>query len=153
METSFAETFATAEFTISPALVHQAAEATGGYPFLIQLVGYFLWREAENNEGALDTEMADRAIEAAHRRNARTVIEAALSTTSPKDIEFLHAMAKDDKPSVAGDIGRRLGAKTNLVANYRTRLLAAGLIESVGHGEIDFAIPGLRRYLSSKPAG
>ncbi|WP_104200393.1 hypothetical protein [Cryobacterium sp. Y29] len=83
----------------------------------------------------------------------KTVMLGAAHDTSPKDMEFLHAMAKDDKPSVAGDIGRRLGAKTNLVANYRTRLLAAGLIESVGHGKIDFAIPGLRRYLSSKPAG
>lgn len=151
VETSFAETFATAGFNISPALVRQASEATGGYPFLIQLVGYFLWREAENNEGSLEAEAVGRAIEAAHRRNARTVIEAALSTASPKDMEFLHAMAKDDGPSAAGDIGQRLGAKTNLVANYRTRLLAAGLIESVGHGKVDFAIPGLRRYLSSKP--
>lgn len=153
VETSFADTFAAAGFKISPALVRQASEATGGYPFLIQLVGYFLWREAENNEGALDAEAVGRAIEAAHRRNARTVIEAALSTASPKDMEFLHAMAKDDGPSATGDIGQRLGAKTNLVANYRTRLLAAGLIESVGHGKVDFAIPGLRRYLSSKPTG
>lgn len=151
VEASFAETFAAAGFNMSPALVRQAAEATGGYPFLIQLVGYFLWREAENNHGSLAPEAVRRAIDAATRRHARTVIEAALSTASPKDLEFLHAMAEDDGPSAAGDIGQRLGAKTNLVANYRTRLLAAGLIESVGHGKVDFAIPGLRAYLKSRP--
>lgn len=151
VETSFAETFATAGFNVTPGLVRQAAEATGGYPFLIQLVGYFLWREAENNDGTLAAAAVDRAIEAANRRNARTVIEAALSTASPKDMEFLHAMAEDDGPSTAGDIGLRLGAKTNLVANYRTRLLVSGLIEPVGHGKVDFAIPGLRRHLRSKP--
>ncbi len=152
VETSFAETFAVAGFNIAPALVRQAAEATGGYPFLIQLVGYFLWREAENNEGTLEAAQVGRAIEAANRRNARTVIEAALSTASPKDMEFLRAMAEDDGPSAAGDIGQRLGgAKTNLVANYRTRLLAAGLIESAGHGKVAFAIPGLCRYLRSQP--
>jgi hypothetical protein len=151
VEVSFTDTFAAASFNISPALVRRASEATGGYPFLIQLVGYFLWREAEKNEGALNEEAVGRAIDAAHRRNARTVIEAALSTASPKDMDFLHAMTKDTGPSSTGDIGQRLGAKTNLVANYRTRLLAAGLIESAGYGKVDFAIPGLRRYLSSKP--
>jgi sugar phosphate isomerase/epimerase len=150
VEDSFAATFAEPSFKVSPALVRRAAEATGGYPFLIQLVGYFLWKEAENNQGTLTPETVERAIEAANRRNARTVIEAALATVSPKDLDFLHAMAEDDGPSVAGDIGRRMGARTNLVANYRSRLLAAGLIEATGHGKVDFAIPGLRQHLRAQ---
>lgn len=151
VEESFAATFSTAGFRVSPDLVQRAAEATGGYPFLIQLVGYFLWREAENSNGDLTPETVDRAIEAANRRNARTVIEAALAAASPKDVDFLSAMAEDDGPSVAGEIGRRIGARTNLVANYRSRLLAAGLIQSAGHGRVDFAIPGLRQYLRNRP--
>ncbi|MET4061874.1 sugar phosphate isomerase/epimerase [Arthrobacter sp. UYP6] len=150
VEESFAATFAAAGFRVSHDLVRQAAEATGGYPFLIQLVGYFLWREAEGNQGDLNPERVARAIQAANRRNARTVIEAALAAASPKDLDFLFAMAEDDGPSTAGEIGRRLGAKSNLVANYRSRLLAAGLIESAGHGKVDFAIPGLRQYLRAK---
>lgn len=152
VEQSFSSTFAAAGFHIAPELIHEAAASTGGYPFLIQLVGYFLWREAENNNGKVAASESHRAIDAAHRRNARTVIEAALSTASPKDLEFLHAMAQDDGPSVAGSIGQRLNAKTNLVANYRSRLLAAGLIEPAGHGKIDFAIPGLRQYLRNRTA-
>ncbi|MFP5017748.1 ATP-binding protein [Paenarthrobacter ureafaciens] len=147
VERSFASIFATAGFRVPPHLVQKAAESTGGYPFLIQLVGYFLWREAENNNGTVTDAEADRAVQAAHRRNARTVIEAALSTVSAKDLQFLRAMAQDDGPSIAGDLGKRLKAKTNLVANYRSRLLAAGLVEPAGHGKIDFAIPGLRQYL------
>jgi hypothetical protein len=150
VEESFAGTFADAAFKVSPALVRQAAEATGGYPFLIQLVGYFLWKEAENNHGNLSPETVKRAIEAANRRNARTVIEAAVAAISPKDLDFLRAMAEDDGPSVAGDIGRRIGARTNLVANYRLRLLAAGLIEATAHGKVDFAIPGLRQHLRAQ---
>ncbi|MGO4235936.1 ATP-binding protein [Arthrobacter sp. Soil761] len=147
VERSFTSIFAAAGFDIPPHLVQEAAASTGGYPFLIQLVGYFLWREAENNNGAVTAAEADRAVQAAHRRNARTVIEAALSTASGKDLDFLRAMAQDDGPSIAGDIGQRLKAKTNLIANYRSRLLAAGLVEPAGHGKIDFAIPGLRQYL------
>jgi hypothetical protein len=71
----------------------------------------------------------DRAAAAAIRRNERVVIEAALATASKKDLEFLHAMAVDESTSTAADIVRRTGSKPTLVAKYRTRLQAAGLIE------------------------
>ncbi|MEV7135501.1 hypothetical protein AB0N24_21750 [Arthrobacter sp. NPDC093128] len=71
----------------------------------------------------------DRAAAAAIRRNERVVIEAALATASKKDLEFLHAMAVDEGTSTAADIVRRTGSKPTLVAKYRTRLQAAGLIE------------------------
>jgi len=51
----------------------QAAEATDGYPFLIQLVGYFLWREAEGGNG-LNAAALTRAIERAHEWNAHTIL-------------------------------------------------------------------------------
>jgi hypothetical protein len=91
VEESFASTFVEAAFKVSPDLVRHAAEATGGYPFLNQLVRYFLWKEAENNQGNLTPETVERAIEAANRRNVRTVIQAALATASPKDLDILHA--------------------------------------------------------------
>lgn len=78
------------------------------------------------------------------------MIEAALAAASSKDLDFLHAMAEDDGASTAADIGYRLRARTNLVANYRARLLASGLIEAAGHGKVDFAIPGLRQHLRAQ---
>ncbi|WP_248761453.1 ATP-binding protein [Pseudarthrobacter sp. SSS035] len=152
VERSFTETFEGAGKTLSPELARSAAEGTGGYPFLIQLVGYYLWQEAESGLGILDAAAADRAVAAARRRNERVVIEAALSTTSGRDRDFLQAMAEDSAPSSTTDIGKRTGMRPNAVGNYRTRLLDAGLIEPAGHGLVDFAIPGLREYLTSRPA-
>jgi hypothetical protein len=151
VETSFAETFCSAGISIAPDLIGRAAAATGGYPFLIQLVGYFLWREAEIQDDSLSPAAVDRAITAAIRRNERVVIEAALATASKKDLEFLHAMAADDGISTTADIVRRTGSRPTLVAKYRSRLLAAGLVESAGHGKVTFAIPGLRQYLLKNP--
>lgn len=79
---------------------------------------------------ALEEKNVLQAIDAAIRRHETTVIEAALSTASDKDKDFLRAMAEDDGPVTAGDIGKRLNAKSNVVANYRARLIAAGLIEA-----------------------
>lgn len=146
VEASFAAVFAAPGVDAPPAAIRRAAHATGGYPFLVQLVGYFLWQEAEKGDG-LSTDVVDKAIARAHRWNAETVIEAELSAVSTRDIEFLRAMAQDDGPSAIGDIGRRLGATSNEVADCRARLIAAGLIEPAGQGTVDFAIPGFRRHL------
>ncbi|MGO4588341.1 AAA family ATPase [Paenarthrobacter sp. 2TAF44] len=151
VESSFADTFTAAGISVIPENIHRAAVATGGYPFLIQLVGYFLWREAENHDGSLSSDGVDRAISAATRRNERVVIEAALATASAKDREFLHAMSVDDETSTMADIASRIGAGSALAGKYRIRLLAAGLIETAGHGKVVFAIPGLREYLRKNP--
>ncbi|MFJ4028174.1 AAA family ATPase [Paenarthrobacter sp. NPDC089989] len=148
VQKSFSETFMAAGKGLPEGLAETAALATGGYPFLIQLVGYYLWQEAEKAPAGLDSGAVDRAITAARRRNERVVIEAALSTTSERDRDFLQAMAEDAGPSSTTDIGKRTGLRPNAVGNYRTRLLDAGLIEAAGYGAVDFAIPGLREYLS-----
>lgn len=147
VERSYREIFADGGFTLSAEQARRAAEATGGYPFLIQLVGYFLWQETERISAEPTDDMVERAVAAARRRNERVVIEAALSTASGRDLDFLRAMAEDDGPSATADIGRRMGARPNTVGNYRTRLIDAGLIEAAGHGLVRFAIPGLRDHL------
>lgn len=147
---SFTTTFGAAGFSVTPELVGRAADATGGYPILIQLVGYFLWCEAETHGGMIDDGSVERAIEAAMRQNAHMIIEPALGTAASKDMEFLRAMAEDDEASAMGDIGRRMGVKASLVCSYRTRLIAAGLVEQAGYAKVDFAIPGLREHLRQR---
>jgi hypothetical protein len=72
VEESFTRTFTAGGFEAPASLVRQAAEATAGYPFLIQLVGYFLWREAEGS-GEITASTVARAIEKAQQRYARTI--------------------------------------------------------------------------------
>jgi hypothetical protein len=110
-------------------------------------VGYYLWLEADKAGWKLDQTNVQRGIAAAQRRNTLVVVESALSDISDRDREFLDAMAAQDGPSAAGQIGAILKAKPNVVSKYRNRLIAAGLIESAGYGKVDFAIPGLRQYL------
>lgn len=146
---SYTDLFTAGGITVPPELVTEAAEATEGYPFLIQLVGYYLWMEADKANWALDQPSVRRAIAAALRRNTLVVVESALSDISDKDREFLDAMAVQDGPSAAAQIGQIMKSKPNVVSKYRKRLIAAGLIESAGYGKVDFAIPGLREYLRS----
>lgn len=146
---SYRQTFEPLKVVIEDAVLAEAARVTGGYPFMIQLVGYHLWRIAERLEpGAILTaEEANLAFTEARRRNQRMVLESALAPLSAKDREFLQAMALDEDCSAVSDIGRRLGASKSTVGNYRARLISAGLVEPAGYGKLRFTLPGLRELL------
>jgi hypothetical protein len=92
-------------------------------------------------------------ILAAMRRLGALVHEPALGALSDIDKSFLVAMAKDDEKSRMADIQERLGVDVNYASQYRLRLIAAELIESAGHGHVDFAMPYLREYLREHVVG
>ena len=128
-----------------------AAEAiTGaqGYPFLVQLVGSESFRAAENDHS---TEINERhvrsAIPRARRILTRNVHDTALTALSPKDMEYLRAMAVDDGPSRTGEIASRLGVTSGHAGMYRRRLIDQGLISAPARGVVEFCLPYLRDRL------
>ena len=126
--------------------VHDALVATFGYPFLIQLVGYQVWRAADG--GVAGLEAVDAGFSAARRRLGSLVHETALGDLSDLDRTFLVAMSVDDGPSQMADVRRRMGEVSPQHANtYRRRLMAAGMNEQVSHGKVTFALPYLRDFL------
>ena len=127
-------------------LATRAAEATNGYPFLIQLVGYHLWRQQPREESITAVDV-DEAVAAARRRLGALVFEPAIADVSEVSRAFLQAMALDDGPSRMSDIAARLGVDANYASQYRLRLIAAELIAPTGHGLVGFTMPFLRTYL------
>jgi hypothetical protein len=143
--TALRQTIEQAGRTISPESVDAAARASGGYPFMVQLVGYHIWRAADAD--AIVPDDVARGVAAARRRLGTLVHETAVKDLSQVDREFLLAMAGAPGPSRIADIAERMGRPANYVGVYRARLLAAGLIEESGWGAVDFALPFLREYL------
>jgi hypothetical protein len=126
-------------------------QGTGGYPFLIQLVGHRTWRvHPQVQEITVDD--AREGVIQARRRLGSLVYEPALAETSDVDKTFLLAMAKDDGRSKMSDIQQRLGVNESYVSQYRLRLIASELIEPKGRGYVDFALPYLREYLRDEAA-
>lgn len=123
-----------------------AARATAGYPFMIQLVGYHLWSKADAHDH-IGLAEAETAVQRARRRLGSTVHQTALADLSEVDRSYLVAMAQDDGPSRTGQIAERMGVGLGYAQVYRTRLREAGMIDVVGHGRVDFALPYLRDYL------
>jgi chromosomal replication initiation ATPase DnaA len=123
-----------------------AANATDGYPFLIQAVGYFSWLQNEN-ENTITKDDVNNGIESAKIQMESAVLETALADISDKDCEFINAMAKDEGPSKIADVMERMKVDSNYAGTYRRRLIIEGIIKPAGYGKIDFAIPYLREYL------
>ena len=132
--------------TITPEALQHATNATGGYPYLIQSVGYETWRAARNTD-TITIEHAEAGADRARRNIGSMVHEPELRTLSDGDKSYLAAMALDNGPSRTGDVATRLGVSAQHAGVYRARLIEADVIAPAGHGSVDFTLPYLRDYL------
>ncbi|CAB0566843.1 ATP-binding protein [Corynebacterium diphtheriae] len=124
-----------------------AAEACGGYPFMIQLIGQQCFKRKRSNFITVDS-VAEAAV-VAKRKLGQLVHEPALADLSEVDRTFLVAMAADDGPSTMSDIAQRLGVNSQYAGNYRRRLIDAEIITSSGYGQVDFELPYMRNTSAS----
>lgn len=136
--------------TIDDDALALATEATGGYPFMIQLVGYHVWRRAV--QGHINYLSTWNGVDDARKRLGSTVHETALADLSAVDRTYLLAMSQDDGRSSTSIVASRIGVGPEYGNVYRTRLIDAGVIVPTGRGYVDFAIPHLRRYLREHAA-
>lgn len=84
-----------------PALVRHAAEATGGYPFLIQLVGYFLWKEAETTR---ETSLPRQSNKPSRRQTVATHAQSsALNHSRRRTGSALSSCAEIPRPTPRND--------------------------------------------------
>ncbi|HEV2362254.1 MAG TPA: ATP-binding protein [Acidimicrobiales bacterium] len=151
VERALREPIEAAGRTVSDEAVRVMAGGTGGYPFLIQLVGANTWR-VHQSEAEITVDDAEKGVARALRRLGSLIYEPALADASDIDKSFLLAMAKDDGPSRMADLQQRLGVDMNYASQYRRRLIAAELIEPVRYGYVDFTLPYMREYLRDHAA-
>lgn len=134
----------------TPQALDIATKATGGYPFMIQLVGQHAFRNYTGN--AIDEEAVSRGVGAARRKLGQLVHEPSIADLSEVDRTFLIAMSTDDGPSRMSDIATRMGVDAQYAGQYRKRLIDAEMIRPTGHGFVDYELPYMREYLRSHHA-
>ena len=146
---SFEETMSRAGMNIEDDVARQLTDAAAGYPFMIQLVGYYVWQvAARRGADAITKADAVKGITAARASFDSMVVEPALRRLSGRQLDYLHAMAQCGEGEVAsGDVAAAMGTSATKVSSYRKRLIDAGIIESAGYGKLAFAIPYMREYL------
>lgn len=132
--------------TIGPEALELAAEASGGYPYLLQLIGFRAWALDASVEEITLADVRD-AIELAYDEYERGVLFSTYRDLSAGDIRFLEAMLEDEGPSATTDIAARMGVRSNYASKYKQRLLEQGVIEECGRGAVQVALPRLKDYV------
>ena len=143
---AYAKEFAKQGKSISTDRLDRAVKATRGYPYLYQLIGYYILGYA-GDKSEIGPEIVEQAVETSKREMIESVFTAVLAPLSRKDVEFLKAMSEDHEASRISEIAARLKVGYPYAQKYRTRLLQAGIITPVGRGVLAFDIPYLGEYL------
>lgn len=146
---SFEDTMVRAGKSVATGVSDVLTAAAAGYPFMVQLVGYYTWQSASRRgSDAIELRDAQKGIATARKSFDNMVIEPALRRVSGKQFEYLAAMARcGSGPVASGDIAREMGVAPTSVSTYRRRLVDAALIEAPSYGVVSFAIPYMREYL------
>ena len=146
VEEALFETITGAGKKIEQDALAYASSATMGFPFAIQLVGYYMWRLSYGR----DVIVLEDAQEAAHLASEgliNSIIVPTVQELTQREQEYLMAMAQDDGPSSTSEIARRMGVSMTNAANLRRRLREHGVIKDVRMGLVDYEMPAMRQYL------
>ena len=144
----YMQAFERAGKKITADVLDSAVRATRGYPYLLQLIGFYILRLA-GGKAQITSDIVKLAVTNSKREMAEAVYEPSLRPLSRKDLAFLRAMAHDTGPSQIVDIRQRMGVSGATVQQYRKRLIAADIIAPVRRGEVTFTLPYLGEYLAS----
>lgn len=148
---AFEKTFGESEMPIAGDVLSAAVMATGGYAYMVQLVGYNVWKVARRHfveSPAVTMEDVRKGAEMAMEAYDEAVIEPALSRLSKRAMSYLVEMSGSDGPSSTGCVAKSLGVPAQSLSSVRASLIAKQVIEPTeARGYVDFAIPWMREYV------
>jgi AAA+ ATPase superfamily predicted ATPase len=133
---------------ISTDALELAAQQTQGFPFMIQLIGYHAFSQSDAETITYGDVKA--GLEDAREDMETMILEATIKDLSEKDIDFHVVMQCDKEVSNMADIAKRLKVSASYAGNYRSRLIAQGVITEAGRGKVAFQMSLFRALFAEK---
>ena len=127
-------------------ILDRAAVSTRGFPYLMQLIGYYLIQYTQKGESVTD-DIMNKSEKAAMKDMDDNVFKPILAPLSDNDRIFLEAIARCGGTVTTAKLQEQLGKNGPAIQPYRKRLIEAGVIEAPRRGELVFAVPYLADYL------
>lgn len=143
-------------FEITDEALGVATRATAGYAYLIQLVGYHVWRAAwlrcrgGEDKVVISERDARKGVAEAEEEFRDAVLETAISGLPKTAIDFVMAMSEERDVVAMSAIAERLGKTTGYLSPYRRQLIARQVIEQTAPGYVTFSIPFMREFLQER---
>ena len=149
VEAYYYSAFSRAAIEASAEIVKAAAAFTQGFPYQIQLVGFFLSKYSVPGK-PIDKEVLQRVKKSVKDEIDNKVLQAMLNPLSDMDLYVLKAIACYDEPIKVSDVEKNTGIAHGTIQTYRKRLMDAGILYSPRRGELAFILPQLAEYLKDR---
>ena len=131
---------------ISDDALNSIIERTEGYPYFLQEWGYQAWNVAVGSP--IDAGDIENASASALRRLDEGFFRVRLDRLTPKETEYVHAMARLGKgPYRSSDVADELGESVQSLGPCRANIIHKGMIYSPAYGDINFTVPMFEDYL------
>lgn len=127
----------------------RAVEATAGFPYMMQLVGYRAWDQSPSEE-SLSLSDVEAGVVAARQDMRRKIFDVTFQELSRGDVRFLAAMIPDEGDSELASVAERMGKKSNYASQYKRRLIEQGVLIDCGQGYLRIGIPLFKDYLRER---
>lgn len=148
--TYYSDAFARESRSISATLLAKAAEATRGFPYLLQLVGYYLV-EFTSEGDEISEDALEKAITASRMDLVEDVFSPTLNELSQTDIMVLKSIARRGESASVSDVISDLEVDNSYFQQYRARLLDSKVISAPRDGVVEISVPYLAEYLTEQP--
>lgn len=130
---------------IEKSAVEKIVLITQGHPFFIQVLGFYIWLQAQKPTVTLED------VRAAYRPAVESMIEGIFNVRydrlTPAGTEYVNAMARlGCDPYRTSDVAKAYGSKT--ASKIRESLNKKGMIFSPKHDYVDFTIPLFAKFLT-----
>lgn len=150
---SSADTLGAFSGPVMPLGVHYAddalehlAEASGGYPFFIQVFGDQAWRLAERSP--ITYAEAVGAVTYGTDELDTSLFRSRWDRATPQEKDLLRAMAEDDGVSAVKDLPARMGkSQLSQISVPRRNLILKGLIYAPERGQLAYTVPHMGDFI------
>ena len=134
--------------TFEPDALEAAVKAIKGFPFMLQLVGYRVWRMAESSS-VIDISSVDAAANIVRKELEQRIYDAVWFELSEADKSFLQAMTEDSEITRQADLPSRLNKPSGHVSKYKKRMLQQGVIRERSRGLLELCLPDSKSILTN----
>lgn len=121
--------------------------SSGGYPYMFQLIGYYIW---SSEKSVIDKSIVEHAIQVSKGELYKNVYGVLIDDMGPFEQKYVLAMAKNQQPVKAADLAKTLGKEVTSISPYREKLLERGIIRASSRGFVEFILPFFGEFLLEK---
>ena len=123
-----------------------AVAYTEGYPYFLQEVGRWAWRERDGTH--ITRASVESAIPLAESELDESFFEVRLGRLNQSERAYVHAMAAlGEGPVSSAAIARGLGRKPEAVTKIRESLIQEAIVFAPARGQLEFTVPHCARFV------